>query len=185
MIDYLSVIKVLDELMLELIDKGVVIPRHISEDLRSGRSLAGVYALQTGDCDDAAPKVAVLLESIEMNLLSLAEGHGGRTFAEEWQRRIISAYANEYAEPRQNRRARVKPKLPSFVSGVPKGDYWVRIESSELAPIGGELDELLAGSELTAQKQDDGFILLYGSKENVSSFLKVVRQKVGKRMKNE
>ena len=180
MIDYLHIIKVLDGLMLELIGKGADIPRHISEDLRSGRSLAGICTLQTGDYDDVAPKVMVLLESIGMNLLSLAEERCGIEYAEEWQRRIIGAYSNDNTV-QQKQRLQVKPKLPTFVTGVPKGEYWIRIDGSELSPVSGDLDEMLTAFGLTANDQDDGYILLYGSKDNVSSFLKDIRRKVGKR----
>ncbi|MBE3145244.1 MAG: DUF2096 family protein, partial [Planctomycetes bacterium] len=66
-----------------------------------------------------------------------------------------------------------------FISGIPKGDYWVRIKTSELS-IGDELSELLNQYNLSARPEKDSYLLVHGRKEDISSFLKEVRQKESK-----
>jgi len=166
--------KTLDELMLELKKKGALIPGNVTDDLKSGRSLAGIYSRQPCEGDTAA-KTMSILENVEMNLLSLAESTAGREFADKWQQRIDGALASDGGADG------CAPSQPAsawkYNSGVPRGEYWVRVKESELAPVSHELDRLLNSFELKSLPQDDDYLLLYGKKENVSAFLKDIRDK--------
>jgi len=174
MSNYLGMAKALDELMLELIEKGADIPGNVTDDLKSGRSLAGVSL--RGSCEgDTAIKAMSILENVEMNLLSLADTAGGRDYAEKWQLRINDALAGESVDP--SCAPSPQASATRFNSGVPRGEYWIRVKESELAPVSHELDGLLDSFGLKSLPQDDGYLLLYGKKENVSSFLKDIRDK--------
>jgi len=172
--NYLGMAKTLDELMLELKKRGAEIPGNVTGDLKSGRSLASIYMRQP--CEgDTAVKTMSILENVEMNLLSLAESTAGREFAEKWQQRIDGTLAGDAGADG------CAPSQPAsawkYNSGVPRGEYWIRVKESELAPVSHELDGLLAGFELRSLPQDDDYLLLYGKKENVSAFLKDIRDK--------
>ena len=176
MSNYLGRAKALDELMLELIEKGADIPGNVTDDLKSGRSLAGVSL--RGSCEgDTAAKAMSILENVEMNLLALAETVGSREYAEKWQQRINDALAAESLDCSCDTAASSQASATRFNSGVPRGEYWIRVKASELAPVEQELKELFDVFELKALPQDDGYLLLYGKKENVSSFLKDIRDK--------
>jgi len=174
MSDYLGMAKALDELMLELIKIGAEIPANVTGDLKTGRSLAGIYSRQP--CEgDTAVKTMSILENVEMNLLSLAETAFGREHAGKWQQKIGDALTGDGGD---NCRAPSPPATATrFNTGVPRGEYWIRVKESELSPVSHELEELLTGFGLKSQLQDDGYLLLYGKKENVSSFLKDIRDK--------
>jgi len=172
--NYQNAAKVLDELMIELIEKGAKIPDHVISGIRSGRSFVSITLRQPDE--EVARQAMIALQNVEMNLLALAEQVGGMDYAEEWQRRVNDAYAQESVYTRS-----APPQATKFVSGVPKGEYWIRIEEAELLPVQGELAKLLGDFELTSIAQEDGYLLLYGRKENVSSFLKDIRQKVRKK----
>jgi len=162
--NYLSAAKVLDELMLELIEKGMAIPTHVTEDLKAARALASMAARQPG-CDEALEvKIASALERVEMNLLALAEAQAGHAGADSWQHRIAGAYQ----EPPQ------APPAPKRVQGAPRGSYWVRIQTSQLEGVA------LPEGDFTAVAQDDGYTLAYGKQETVTQFLNDIRQKLGK-----
>jgi len=165
MTNYYSAAKALDELMLELIAKGIEIPLHTVEDLKTGRSLASI-GLRTPDDNEIAEKANFALQNVEMNLLSYAENAIGAEYAERWQKKIIEAYQEENS-----------PKFASkMVSGVPKGEYWIRVQSSDL------IDH---PENLKTVAQDDGFTLIYGKKEIVIAFLKEIRGKMGKKCKQK
>jgi len=161
---------VLDELMLELINKGADIPRHVVDDLKSGRSFAGISSRQPNDMEVAA-KAMTALQNAEMNLLSIAEAAFGAQYAEGWQLKIIEAGRQELSPaPAANNRS----------PGVPPGDRWVRIQTEYLAPV-AQLDTLLADLSLTSRVQEDGYLLIHGGKENVSAFLAKIREIIGKK----
>ena len=169
--NHYSAAKVLDELMLQLMQNGREIPAHVVEDLKAGRSLASLLQRQPDDADIAA-KATIALQNVEMNLLALAQQSGGTAYADQWQRQIIGAYQTDFV-----------PEAPTpaskFVSGVPKGQHWIRILAVELAPV-SELEQLLTEAGLSAEAQEDGYLLIHGEREKISGFLKNIRQKVGK-----
>ena len=174
--NYLSMAKALDELMLELIEKGVQIPGNVADDLKSGRSLAGIQSRQP--CDgNVSVKAMSILENVEMNLLSLAESTVGRDHAENWQRKIESALAGDGFDHCPAPSPSPSTSATRYNSGVPRGEYWIRVMESELSPVSHELEGLLDGFELNSLPQDDGYLLLYGKKENVTSFLRDIRDK--------
>lgn len=174
--NYKAAAKVMDDLIVELIGRGMDIPGHVIEDIKDGRSFASILLRQPDD--EIERQTAVSLQNAEMNLLSAAEAAGGRDYAENWQRCINDAYM----EDTEVRDETAPPaKAPTFVSGVPKGEYWIRVRESELSPIRNDFEKLLVSCNLNALVQEDGYVLLYGKKENVSSFLKDIRQKIGKK----
>ena len=159
MMNYHSAAKALDALMMELIAKGITIPEHIAEDLKSGRSFAGILLRQPDDIEISA-KAAFILENVEMNLLSLAEIEFGADYAETWQKAIIGAY-REKAAP---------ISASKFTSGVPKGEYWIRVQTSELTAFTPE------AFGLSVMEQKDGYTLIYGKKDNVTAFLDCMKE---------
>jgi len=161
MLNYLTAAKALDELMLELIDKDLPAPAHVVDDLKASRALASMEARQPGANPALEAKIMPVLERVEMNLLSLAEMAGGTEYADGWQGKIAGAYQS----PAQ------APAIPGKMRGVPRDAWPIRIQTSELEGC-QPADEL----ELTAIEQEDGYTLIYGKKENISVFLKGLRQ---------
>jgi len=162
--NYLAAAKALDALMLELIARGIPIPPHTVDDLKAGRALASMAARDPSGTDIEA-KIVPVLESVEMNLLSLAETADGADYADSWQQRIAEAYQ----APMQ------APPIAGKLHGVPRDAYPIRIQTSELGGM-APAEEL----GLTVAAQEDGYTLIYGKKESVTAFLKDIRQKLGK-----
>ena len=173
MIDYESVCKKLDALMVELLEKGFSVPQHVYGDIKSARSLISMYLSQPQELG-AAMEASPFLQSAEMNLLSIAEAGIGKDFADKWQGEIIAAYQEKAA-------GAMKPG--GFIAGIPKGEYWVRLKAPDIT-IDEELAGLLVTLKLTSKPQGDGYLLIYGKKENVKDFLKKVRQKEGMHEQN-
>ena len=167
--NYQSAAKAMDELTLELIQRGITIPRHVTDDLKSGRSYANISSSDP-DNSETAMEAMIALERVEMNLLALAEIEFGREKAEMWQHKINSAYRDEIAQRPPSRQAN------RFGSGMPKGDHWIRVQSDYMDTALGAR-ESLEGCGLSLIKQDDGFLLIHGRKEDISAFLKGIRKK--------
>lgn len=155
--------------MVELMKKGLAIPQPVIEDLKTCRTLIKIYGTGSADPETAAD-AAPYLQKVEANLMVLAESSVGVEYADAWQHRIRAAYEDNGGET---------DTASKFVSGVPKSDYWIRLKTSELN-IGGEIGEMLDRLSLSAKQNDDGYLLVYGKKEDVKAFLQEVRQKVGK-----
>jgi len=169
--NYLKAAKALDELMLELIEKEVGIPQHVTDDLKTGRSLANICSRKPED-PDISSKTMIALERVEMNLLALAEHNLGRDEAEAWQRRMIAIYREPAVKA-------APPPASGVMSGIPRGDHWIRVQSSYLESVAGAR-ELLEGAGLSVVIQEDDYLLIHGRKGDVSAFLKDMRELIGK-----
>ena len=66
----------------------------------------------------------------------------------------------------------------TFISGIPKGEYRIRLNTTEI-PIDNELSDLLVNLKLTIVPQDDGYSLIHGRKDDVKAFLNELRRKAG------
>jgi hypothetical protein len=170
MINCNSAVKTLEELRLFLIENGVFIPTHVTEELIKGRSLASICSLKPDDAEQTA-KVMTSLEVVEMNLLSLTERHFDGETADMWQFRIKDSYVE------QSEHATTKGSVSGFFPGIPTGEHFARIKMDYLDTVKG-VDELLGRFTVTARKQEDGFLLIHGKKEEISDFLEAVRDKV-------
>jgi len=164
MMNHLAAARVLDELMLELIDRGAEIPDKVAGELKAGRALAGI-ALRGPDDMELAAKAEAVLEGVEMNLLSQAEIIAGGPCADAWQARILAA---------REQAPQAAAYVNRMVQGVPRGEHWIRLQTSQLE------DADPAAYGLTAKAQEDGYTLIYGRQENVNAFLQYIRKKLGK-----
>ena len=167
--NYGSVCNKLDALMSELLNKGVNVPQQIAEGLNSVRSLIQIYSKSPDKLHSLIDK-STELQTLEMNLVILAEASFGKDFADAWQQKISAAYKEEIPDQKQNSR---------YVSGVPKEQYWVRLKTGDITEDIG-LDGMLDGMRLNARKEPDGYLLIYGQKEDVKTLLNNIRQKIGK-----
>ncbi len=167
--NYESVWKLLEALLVELRARGIVIPPELVDDLKSAKTLTGICRTEsTGS--NVASDIALYLDKIEPGLLGLAESQAGQEYADEWLHRIDKArrQAPENAAIRSR-----------FVSGISKGDHWIRIKTANIIAE-SDLNESLKKLNLSCKPQDDGYLLVYGNKENVKSLVREVSTKIGK-----
>ena len=69
----------------------------------------------------------------------------------------------------------------TFIPGIPKDEYRIRLNTAEIK-IDAELSRLLSDLGLKTKPHDDGYLLIYGRKEDVVAFLGEVRRKVGEEL---
>ncbi len=83
---------------------------------------------------------------------------------------------------RRLQKARVKiyeeeAVAPRFVSGIPKGERWLRVQVSEEMPQ-KDIETLAEENRLSYKKQEDGYVLVYGKDEDIKSFIKRMSKKL-------
>ncbi|UCH01627.1 MAG: DUF2096 family protein [Candidatus Bathyarchaeota archaeon] len=164
---------VLEELIVALKGKGVVVPHELVEDLKSAQTFINIYRTEPTALE-IATKIEMYLEKVEANLLYLAESDVGEEYAREYLKKVTEARMKGLHE-----KTTVKP---SFVSGVPKDKHWIRINVSELISV-EELDALIERHSLSSKLQENGHLLVYGNKADVKEFIKAISDKIGARKK--
>jgi len=182
MANFYSVAKTLEEFLKELIDKGMTIPPQVITELKTGRSVTSIHQRMTEETDvetltEVELKAMIALQNVEMNLLSLADEKFGKDYAEQWQKKVNEAYMDN-TKP-QVAAAKTPVNIARYATGVPKGEHWIRVQTSWLENV-QDLDDKLESRSLSTIPQDDDYLLVYGRKADVSDFLKEIRQIVGK-----
>jgi hypothetical protein len=160
--------KVLEALIVDLKKKHVIVLPNLIDDLKAAQTLINIYKTDPTALE-VATQIETYLETVESNLLYLAGSDVGEDYANTWLRRLYDARMTGGGEKPQ-RRSR-------FVSGVPKGEYWIRIQLSDLISD-EEVDSLLEQRELISEAQANGYRLIHGKKENVTAFIKEVSEKL-------
>jgi hypothetical protein len=168
--NYESVWKLLEALLVELRAAGVVVPPELVDDLKSAKTLTGICRTES-TCSSVASDIALYLDKVEPGLLGLAESQMGQEYAAEWQQRI------EKARRQAPENAAIRSR---FVTGISKGDHWIRIKTSNLI-ADSDLNESLVKLNLSCQQQDDGYLLVYGNKEKVKSLIREVSTRIKER----
>ena len=160
--------KTLEELMIELADRGVTIPQELRDNLKSAKTFISIYNTDPSALD-VVTEAALYLDKIEPNLLYLAESEVGKKYASAWVKKISDA-----------RLEKAETTAPSkFVAEIPRGEHWIRIKIADIISD-DNLKELLKNLNLSSKSQDDGYLLIYGKEENVKSFIREVDRKIGK-----
>lgn len=167
--NYESVCNILEKLMVEIMEKGIAVPQQTIDDLKSGRTMLNIYRTESAGLDSAMESEPYL-QRAEMSLMILADSAIGKGYADEWQNRISRAYTELETDAHPTAK---------YITGVPKGESWIRIKTSGLM-ASGEVEGLLEQNRLSSITQKDGYLLVHGRKEDIASFLKAVRRKVGK-----
>ncbi len=152
---------ILENLMLELKKKGVVIPSNVINDLRSAKLMIKISE-SAGSTGDVSQKVDEYLGNVESYLVSEAQKSFGSKLVDVWLRRLEDAYL----EPCEER-----TEKNNFVTGVPRDQKWIRVE-----PTGNltcqRIEQIAEESNLSVNLQKDGRLVVYGQPEGIKEFLK-------------
>lgn len=163
--------KVLEALVLDLKKKQVIVLPNLIDDLKSAQTLINIYKTEPTALE-VLTQIETYLETLESNLLYLAGSDVGEDYANTWLTRLYEARMKGVSERTQGR--------SNFVSGVPKGEYWIRIKLSDLLSD-EEAGKLLEKRGLSSESQANGYRLIHGKKESVKAFIKDVGEKIRKK----
>ncbi|MEM2921387.1 MAG: DUF2096 family protein, partial [Candidatus Bathyarchaeia archaeon] len=155
----------LEALAVEMKEMGLDVPQEVHEDLKSAKTL---FSVQEVDANVDMSRAQFYLDRAETTLIAMAESYGGRDFAEKWLVKIEEARLRGLEETQKPVRV--------FISGVPKGQHWVRIRATE--DIGQrELCSIATQRGLECKVQENGYVLVFGRAEDVKVFIREIAEK--------
>jgi hypothetical protein len=165
--NYEEVWNVLEDLITVLRSKGHFIPADVMSDLHSAKTMIQVFKVDTKHIENV-PKTEIYLENVEAQLISIAQEKVGPEFAAKWMKKLEEARRKVSEE---------KEEAARFVPGLPRDKHWVRVQISEDTPQ-KEIEKLANENRLLHKIQKDGYMLVYGSDENVKAFVKKMAAKL-------
>ena len=156
--------KTLEDLLIELRKKNIKIPSNVLEDLRAARSMIELICSE-GTHGQAVEKTEAYTANVEAYLVNEAQKVLEPKEIDQWFKRLEEANMQTDTEEAVGE--------GKYVVGVPRGQKWIRIETS---PSVSEVYVLkLAGERgLAVTKQPDGRLVVYGQPGDVKAFVKQV-----------
>ena len=152
--------KVLADLLIELQERGEKIPADVMHDLRSAKTMIQVLKADPTHIESIS-RIDTYLRNVESFAIFTAEKHGTE-IAEEWLKKL--------KEPREVK-TREEKTASRFIPRVPRDKNWVRIQISEDTPP-EDIKKLVEASDLSCKMQENGYMLVYGNRENIKSLVK-------------
>lgn len=156
--------KVLADLIVELRKKGETIPANVMNDLRSAKTMIQVFKADPKHIENIT-RIETYLESVESYLFLVAQEKYGAKFVEEWMEKLSQS----------RRKLEEAETVSKFVSGLPRGKHWVRVQISKDTPR-KEIERLAKEEKLFCKMQKNGYMLVYGNIKSVKSFVKNLRK---------
>ena len=153
--------KVLEDLMIDLRTKGVIIPPEVLTVLKSAKLMIKI-SQQEGSMGEASQKVEEYFGTVESYLITEAQKVLSPETVDQWLVRLDEANAETCEEQVEENK---------FVTGVPRDQKWVRVE-----PIGNlptaRIELIAKESNLSVKPQKDGRLLVFGRPEVIKEFIK-------------
>ncbi len=154
--------KLLEEMIIELKKKGLVIPENVMGDLRSAKSMIKLHCVQATGAGDVIQKAEELTANIEAYVVMEAQKQLGPEKVDAWLRSLEEANAEACDEPKSD---------DKFVTGVPRDQKWVRVEPIKNLSADRIL-QIAKEQNLAINPQKDGRLVVYGQPEGIKEFLK-------------
>jgi hypothetical protein len=153
--------KLLEDMLIALKKKGTPIPANIMEDLRAANSMIKLSCIENSG-GEVIRKAEEYTANVEAYLVTETQKIFGTEIVDQWLRRLEEAN-NEVCEETKEE--------SKFVTGVPRGQKWVRVE-----PISGlpteRILQIAKAQSLMVNPQKDGRLVIYGQPEGIKEFLK-------------
>jgi hypothetical protein len=163
---YLSVWKVLDQMIADFRKKGATIPDKVMNDLKSARTVLHAVNTPQGS-GEALEKIDAYLANVESFLVSEGEKRFGKQYGNKWLKKINEASRRADEEKKEAER---------FVQGFPREHKWIRVKPSEDLPL-EKLKTLANRSNVSYKSQDDGYLLVHGKDQHLKGFVKKMTAK--------
>ena len=161
--------KLLEDMMIELKKKGVIIPSNVMEDLRAAKSMIKLSCMENSP-GEAIQKAEEYTANVEAYLVNEAQKIMDSNKVDQWLRLLEEANAEVCEETKAE---------DKFVTGVPRDQKWVRVE-----PINGlsteRIQQIAKEQNLSVNQQRDGRLIIFGQPEAIKDFLKKMTTEAAK-----
>jgi hypothetical protein len=156
--------KVLADLLAELQESGEKIPADVINDLRSAKTMIQVLKADPAHTENIS-RIDTYLRNVEAYAIITLEKQGTEN-VEEWLKKLKNPKRVENNE---------KKDADRFVTKVPRDKDWMRIQISEDIPI-EEMKKRVKEEGLSYRIQKNGYMLVFGNRENIKSLVKKLAQ---------
>jgi len=150
------------DLIGDLKRSGMPISSQIMNDLRSMKTMMEIAKIDRSN-PDVKRRIEEYMNNLEAYLLPIARERLGQEY--------VDTLMDKIAEAQKNMMMTEQKSEKRFPVGVPRDKHWIRIKLTEETP----LDLIKRISEefgLVNEIQDDGYLLIYGEKEQIKKFIK-------------
>ncbi len=164
---YLSVWKIIEEMVTDLRSAGNEIPSDTMRNLRSARTLIQILSSESSQ-EETIQRIEEYLNNLEIYVVS----EGDKVFGKAYADRMLKRLAEGRKRPESGN------DHASFLADVPRDDSWIRVKPTP--ELTEEALKILAGkSKLSFKSQDDGSLLIYGKASDVKVFVKKMAMEYG------
>jgi len=161
-LNYDALWKLMADLIRDLKRRGESIPPQIMNDLRSLKTMMEIAKLDRSN-PNVLRRIEEYLNSLESFLLPITREKLGQEYADTLIEKITEAQMSIYTSEQ-------KPEK-RFLIGVPRGKHWIRIKPTEETPL-ETIRRISEEVGLKHEIQEDGYVLLYGEKEQIKKFVR-------------
>ncbi len=157
--------KILEEIIIELRKKGLEIPANIMSDLKSARTLMKIEKADARGRGETEPKIDKYIGSFEAYIMTEASKHFPAGKVDKWMTALDLASCDSCVTVEE-----AKEEM-RMIPGVPRDQKWIRVEPINSLPI-EKLEKMATDTKLCFKREKDGRLIVYGSQENIKSFVK-------------
>jgi len=161
-LNYYALWKLMADLIRELKRRGESIPPQVMDDLRSAKTMLEIAKIDRSNVE-VTMRIEEYLNNLESYLLPLAREKLGEEH--------IDKLMKDIAEAQRNMSTPKKKEERRFPVGAPRDKHWIRIKPTEEMPLNA-IREVCGETGLKHDLQEDGYVLIYGEKEQIKEFVK-------------
>ncbi len=160
--------KVLADFLMQLKKNGKKVPIEIMNDLRSAKTVIQVLKADP-TCIENVSRIEKYLRNIESYAIYTGEKID-KKIAEDWLKELKDT---KMEKPGKNN------EKSTFIHGIPRNEKYVRIKIQEdILPE--NLKKIAKENNLSYKKKKNGYVIVYGSPENIKKLIKTITEQVTK-----
>jgi hypothetical protein len=158
--------KVLEEIIVELRRKGLMIPTNVMSDLKAFRTLMIVEKVDPQGHGATEPRIDAYMSTVEAYAISEAEKLFPPEKVRDWLAALEKASCETCIPPTKHPKEEIR-----MIPGVPRDKKGVRVTPIKTLPI-EKLEEMATENNLTSRRDKDGHLIVYGDDKDVKEFVK-------------
>lgn len=160
---HVAVWEVLEQMIVDFRKRGMTIPAHIMNDLKSAKTTIRILNAEPPG-RGSHQKIDQYLMNVESYLVSEGQKKLGTKYVDEWLDRLDKAGKETGDQVEKETR---------FIAGAPRQQKWIRIAPTLETPI-EKLKTIVEQLKLLCKDQKDGSLLVYGEDQSIKDFVKKV-----------
>jgi hypothetical protein len=162
--------KTLESLISEFRRKQIEVPEDVISSLKSAKTMITVYQVDPS-CSNLILDIEKQLIAVESTLVTIMRKNLGKTYSENFSRKLEKARIETGHKPATKQR---------IFSRLPKDEHWIRILTSNDI-LGKDVQKIAEELGLSAELQEDSYILIHGEKSKIKEFVKRMAEECRKK----